>query len=57
VAFVAATVNVDDAPEEIEVGFAVMLTVGNGFEPPEPLPPPHPLNSMDIGRQVNRATE
>jgi hypothetical protein len=31
VAFVAATVNVDDPPETIVVGFALMLTVGVGF--------------------------
>jgi hypothetical protein len=31
VAFVAATVNVAELPETIEVGFAVMLTVGAGF--------------------------
>jgi hypothetical protein len=28
VAFVAVTLNVDDEPELIEAGFAVMLTVG-----------------------------
>jgi hypothetical protein len=28
VAFVAATVNVDEPPEVIEIGLAVMLTVG-----------------------------
>jgi hypothetical protein len=28
---VAVTVNVDELPEVIDVGFAVMLTVGAGF--------------------------
>jgi hypothetical protein len=31
VAFVATTVNVDEFPETIEVGFATMVTVGTGF--------------------------
>jgi hypothetical protein len=31
VALVATTVNVDDFPEAIEVGFATMVTVGAGF--------------------------
>jgi hypothetical protein len=31
VAFVAVTVKVDEFPEMIEVGFALMLTVGTGF--------------------------
>jgi hypothetical protein len=31
VAFIAVTVKVDELPEVIEVGFAVMLTVGAGF--------------------------
>jgi hypothetical protein len=31
VAFVAVTVKVDELPETIEVGFAMMLTVGAGF--------------------------
>jgi hypothetical protein len=32
VALVAATFNVDEFPEVIEVGFAVMLTVAAGLE-------------------------
>jgi hypothetical protein len=32
VAFTAATVSVAELPEEIEVGLAVMLTVGSGLE-------------------------
>jgi hypothetical protein len=32
VAFVAATVNVDEFPEVIEEGFATMVTVGAGVE-------------------------
>jgi hypothetical protein len=32
VAFFAVTVKVDEPPEVIEVGLAVMLTVGGGFE-------------------------
>jgi hypothetical protein len=31
VAFVAATVKVDDAPPAIDVGFAVIVTVGAGL--------------------------
>lgn len=31
-AFIAVTVKVDEPPEVIEVGLAVMLTVGGGFE-------------------------
>jgi hypothetical protein len=32
VAFAATTVNVDELPDTIEVGFAVMVTVGAGVE-------------------------
>jgi hypothetical protein len=32
VAFTADTVKMDELPDAIEVGFAVMLTVGGGFE-------------------------
>jgi hypothetical protein len=32
VAFVATTVNVDEFPETIEVGFATMVTVAAGVE-------------------------
>jgi hypothetical protein len=32
VAFVAVTVKVDGLPETIEVGFAIMVTVGAGVE-------------------------
>jgi len=32
VAFVATTVNVDEPPAVIEVGFAMMVTVGAEFE-------------------------
>jgi hypothetical protein len=31
VAFVAVTVKMEELPEEMEAGFAVMLTVGGGF--------------------------
>jgi hypothetical protein len=31
VAFVAVTVNVEELPEAIDVGFATMVTVGTGF--------------------------
>jgi hypothetical protein len=33
VAFTADTVKVDELPDAIDVGFAVMLTVGGGFAP------------------------
>ena len=33
VAFTADTVKMDELPDAIEVGFAVMLTVGGGFAP------------------------
>jgi len=32
VAFIAVTVRVDEPPDVIDVGFAVMLTVGGGLE-------------------------
>ena len=33
VAFTADTVKMDELPDAIDVGFAVMLTVGGGFAP------------------------
>jgi hypothetical protein len=47
VAFVAATVNVEEAPAAIEVGLAVMVTVGVS----EPGPTePHPATSKSADK-------
>ena len=43
-AFVAVTVSVDEIPDEIAMGFAVIVTIGAGFETPATLPP-HPVTS------------
>jgi hypothetical protein len=56
-ALVADTAKVDELPEEIDTGFAVMLTVGAGTELPEGDIPEHPVNSNDSGRQDNSASE
>jgi hypothetical protein len=39
VAFVAVTVSVDELPEEIDMGIAVIVTIGAGLEVPVRLPP------------------
>ena len=53
VAFVAATVNVDELPAATVVGLAVMVTVGAVLPvPAEPLPAePHPATSRN-GEQI-----
>ena len=43
-AFVAVTVKLDELPAEIEVGLAVIVTVGAGNAPIK-LPRTHPVNS------------
>jgi hypothetical protein len=53
---VAFTVKVEALPDEIEVGLAVMLTFGAGFELPATLPP-HPVTSRASERLVMSATE
>jgi len=49
VAFVAVTVKLDELPAEIEVGLAVMVTVGAG-DAPIKLPLTHPVNSRGSKR-------
>jgi hypothetical protein len=46
VALVAATVSVDELPDLIEVGLAVMLTVGAAAGLPDPVEPVDPADSL-----------
>ena len=58
VALVAETVKVDELPERIDGGFAVMVTVGAGSEVPVlGAIPEQPVNSNDNGRQDRSATD
>lgn len=53
VALLAVTVSVDELPEVMEVGLAVMLTVGGGAELPILPTLAHPVNISSSGRQDN----
>jgi hypothetical protein len=59
VAFAAVTVRVDELPEVIVPGLAVMVIVGARVVPLElfvKVAPPHPANSRDKQRQKNAGT-
>jgi hypothetical protein len=49
VAFVAATVNMDELPEVIEAGLAAMFTVGVAVDVLLKLAPPHPVKTRRSG--------
>ena len=55
-AFVAVTVRIEELPEMIELGLAVMLAVGAGLTIPVTLPP-HPETSRVSRRLDNSAAE
>jgi hypothetical protein len=55
VAFVAVTVNVDEAPGAIDVGLAVIATVGPGTA--RPVVVPQPVKMRENARQKRNATE
>ena len=57
VAFVADTVKADELPGKIEVGVAVILTAGDGFELSFKEPPPHPFTNRAKGRLRSIATD
>jgi hypothetical protein len=49
VAFVAATVNMDELPDVIEAGLAAMFTVGIAVDVLLKLAPPHPVKTRRSG--------
>ena len=52
VAFVAVTVNVDDAPAAIEAGLAVIVTVGVVVGPVPAPTEPHPASSRSDDNEI-----